>query len=86
LPGDVQRPASDVDRVGHAIDPVQVITAPAVSEATVAPATPIAIPRSASARAGASLTPSPTMTTGASAGSSPSERTTSSLFSGDCAA
>ena len=44
------------------------ITASAVSEATVAPAVPIAIPTSARASAGASLMPSPTMTTGRSAG------------------
>ena len=41
-----------------------VMTASAVSEETVAPAAPIAMPRSASASAGASLTPSPTMITG----------------------
>jgi hypothetical protein len=39
------------------------MTASAVSAGTVAPAAPIAIPTSASARAGASLTPSPTITT-----------------------
>ena len=45
-----------------------VMTASAVSEETVAPAAPIAIPRSAIASAGASLTPSPTMITGRSVG------------------
>ena len=44
---------------------------------------PIAMPTSASARAGASLTPSPTITTGASAGRSRASRTTSSLSSGE---
>ncbi len=37
------------------------ITASAVSAETVAPAAPIAMPRSASASAGASLIPSPTI-------------------------
>ena len=44
------------------------ITASAVSEETVAPAAPRAIPQSATASAGASLMPSPTMTTGARSG------------------
>ncbi len=49
-----------------------------------APALPMAMPTSASASAGASLIPSPTMTTGRSSGLAWIERTTSSLSSGDC--
>ena len=51
-----------------------VITASAVSEEMVAPGPPIAIPTSARASAGASLTPSPTITTGASSGRRASAR------------
>ena len=60
------------------------MTASAVSDATVAPATPIAIPTSASVSAGASLTPSPTIITGRSSGFACMARTTSSFSSGEC--
>ena len=56
------------------------MTASAVSDETVAPAVPIAIPTSASASAGASLIPSPTITTGRSSGRDCIVRTTPELL------
>src|SRR6185437_1708260 len=58
------------------------MTASAVSEATVAPTTPIAIPTSATASAGASLMPSPTITTTWFPGCCCRARTTSAFSPG----
>ena len=79
-----ERSSADRDRVGDSVDAVDEDNGVGRSEETVAPIVPIAIPTSASASAGASLTPSPTITTFRSCGCAWSARTTSTFCSGVC--